>query len=224
MTARRRLPLDPTRAARIDAGGTAWRLRSLVAMGHDCARIADALSVGPALIRRIVRGDTATITPALRDLARQLWDAWWDKTPAAADRLLSDAQPPSPCGWPNSATGPPPQGSTRTCSTNPATGRGAATGPPQEPAKPPICSSGQSSRRPVASPRSALGGVPREQQERPATGQGNSARSSRREHPPALDDTKAICGRALAWCAVHETHHRQPRRFLHPSQHRTCHS
>lgn len=81
MTARRRLPLDPTREARIDAGGTAWRLRSLVAMGHDCARIADALSVGPALIRRIVRGDTATITPALRDLARQLWDAWWDKTP-----------------------------------------------------------------------------------------------------------------------------------------------
>ena len=81
MTARRRLPLGPTRAARIDAGGTAWRLRSLVAMGHDCARIADALGVGPVLIRRIVRGDTATITPAFRDIASQLWDAWWDKTP-----------------------------------------------------------------------------------------------------------------------------------------------
>jgi hypothetical protein len=35
-------------AARTDAAGTMWRLRSLVAMGHDSARIARALGVHTA--------------------------------------------------------------------------------------------------------------------------------------------------------------------------------
>jgi hypothetical protein len=66
---------------RVDANGTTWRLRSLVAMGHDCARIARALQAPPALVRRIVNGSTRAVTPAFRASSCQLWDAWWDKTP-----------------------------------------------------------------------------------------------------------------------------------------------
>ena len=69
------------RSSRIDAGGTAWRLRSLIAMGHDCTRIARALHVRPDVVRRVVSGQTRTVTPALRARAWQLWNAWWDKTP-----------------------------------------------------------------------------------------------------------------------------------------------
>jgi hypothetical protein len=67
--------------ARADAAGTMWRLRSLVAMGHDGARIARALHVHPALVRRVVRGQARTITCEFQAGACQLWDAWWDKTP-----------------------------------------------------------------------------------------------------------------------------------------------
>jgi hypothetical protein len=72
-------PVSP--AARTDTNGTMWRLRSLVAMGHDCARIARALGVPPGLVRRVVRGQARTITRELRAEVCQLWDAWWDKTP-----------------------------------------------------------------------------------------------------------------------------------------------
>jgi hypothetical protein len=58
-----------------------WRLRSLVAMGHDATRIAAALGTSPTTARRLITGQTATITPALADQAARLWDAWWDKTP-----------------------------------------------------------------------------------------------------------------------------------------------
>src|SRR5579859_5613930 len=67
--------------ARTDATGTMWRLRSLVAMGHDCARIARVLHAHPELVRRIVRGQARTVTCGFRAAAGQLWDAWWDKTP-----------------------------------------------------------------------------------------------------------------------------------------------
>jgi hypothetical protein len=67
--------------ARTDANGTMWRLRSLVAMGHDGARIARALHVHPALVRRVVRGQPRTVTCGFRAAACQLWHAWWDKTP-----------------------------------------------------------------------------------------------------------------------------------------------
>ena len=70
-----------TAAARIDANGTMWRLRSLVAMGHDSARIARALGVPPARVRQVVRGRARTITCEFRAGVCQLWDAWWDKTP-----------------------------------------------------------------------------------------------------------------------------------------------
>jgi hypothetical protein len=70
-------------AARNDAGGTMWRLRSLVAMGHDCARIARALDAPQDLVRRVVRGHARTVTREFHAAACQLWDAWWDKTPPA---------------------------------------------------------------------------------------------------------------------------------------------
>ena len=74
--------LAPVRAAaRTDATGAMWRLRSLVAMGHDCARIARALHAHPALVRRIVRGQARTVTCPFRAACCQVWDAWWDKTP-----------------------------------------------------------------------------------------------------------------------------------------------
>ena len=68
-------------AGRMDANGTAWRMRSLVAMGHDASRIAQALDVTPDRVRRLICGNSQTVTVALHLLACQLWDAWWDKTP-----------------------------------------------------------------------------------------------------------------------------------------------
>ena len=73
-----------TAMARTDANGTTWRLRSLVAIGHDCARIARALHVDPGLVRRVVRGQARTVTCQFQAAVCQLWDAWWDKTPPRA--------------------------------------------------------------------------------------------------------------------------------------------
>jgi hypothetical protein len=73
-------------STRLDAGGTTWRLRSLIAMGHDSSRIARALSVPPKAIQKLVRGDTTTVSPEFRDLACQLWNAWWDKRPPETTR------------------------------------------------------------------------------------------------------------------------------------------
>ncbi len=72
-----------TGTTRVDANGTMWRLRSLVAMGHDCARIARALDVPPEQIRRIIHGQVRTVTAGLRATAIELWDTWWDETPPA---------------------------------------------------------------------------------------------------------------------------------------------
>jgi hypothetical protein len=68
-------------AGRMDANGTAWRMRSLVAMGHDATRMARALGVTPDFTRRLIRGDCQSVTVAFHLLACRLWDAWWDKTP-----------------------------------------------------------------------------------------------------------------------------------------------
>jgi transcriptional regulator with XRE-family HTH domain len=64
---------------RVDAGGTRLRLRALHVMGHGSARIARALGVREMTIRQIVRGDTRTVSPRLRDRVADLYDAWWDK-------------------------------------------------------------------------------------------------------------------------------------------------
>jgi len=93
---------------RLDANGTKWRLRSLIAMGHDSGRIARALRVSPYVVRRIVSGQSRTVTTAFHTSACQLWDAWWDKTPPlrtpaerrAAARALSQAKTSN---WPSAA-------------------------------------------------------------------------------------------------------------------------
>ncbi len=64
---------------RVDAGGSRLRLRALHVKGHGSARIARALGVRPDTITQLVRGDTATISPKLRDAITSLYDAWWDK-------------------------------------------------------------------------------------------------------------------------------------------------
>ena len=101
-------PATVTATARTDANGTMWRLRSLVAMGHDCARIARALHVPPSLVRRVVRGQACTVTCQFRAAACQLWDAWWDKTPPrhtpAERRAAARALRQAACqDWPGAA-------------------------------------------------------------------------------------------------------------------------
>jgi hypothetical protein len=66
--------------------GTMWRLRALVAMGHSCTHMASASGIPPASLRRIVRGETLTITPERRQEVAALFDAWWDKTPPRRTR------------------------------------------------------------------------------------------------------------------------------------------
>lgn len=109
MSARPAPYLAPVPAsARVDANGTAWRLRSLVAMGHDCARIARALGVAPSLVRRVVNGQARTVTTGFRAAAVGLLDAWWDKTPprssAAQRRAAGRARRlAANCDWPAAA-------------------------------------------------------------------------------------------------------------------------
>ena len=67
-------------------GGTMWRLRALVAMGHTCSRMAAAIGAPPPTLRRIVRGEALTISPQLRQAVIALFDAWWDKTPPQRSR------------------------------------------------------------------------------------------------------------------------------------------
>ena len=68
------MPRDP-----VDSGGTRLRLRALHVMGHSSARIARAVGVDPQTIRDLVRGDTTTVSPQLRDAITAVYDAWWDK-------------------------------------------------------------------------------------------------------------------------------------------------
>jgi hypothetical protein len=81
MTASGHTNLASATGALVDSGGTMWRLRSLVAMGHDATRIANALGVHPQTVQKILRGDADSVSPQLRDRAGRLWDAWWDKRP-----------------------------------------------------------------------------------------------------------------------------------------------
>ena len=66
---------------RADANGSVWRLRSLMAMGHTSGRITRALGAPSHIIEPLIRGERATITPALRTDINRLFDAWWDKQP-----------------------------------------------------------------------------------------------------------------------------------------------
>jgi hypothetical protein len=87
-------PSDVARIVWVDANGTAWRLRSLVAMGHSATRIAGALGVRVESVQKLLRGDAALIGTDLQRLACQLWDTWWDKRPpetTAAERKAAGA-------------------------------------------------------------------------------------------------------------------------------------
>jgi hypothetical protein len=94
-------PIDAMRNAttganepRVDAGGTIWRLRSLVALGHHASRIAHALQVSPKVVRKLLLGEAAEVSLELRYLASALWEAWWDKRPperTGAERRLASA-------------------------------------------------------------------------------------------------------------------------------------
>ena len=70
----RTLPRPPLKAA-----GIRLRLRALHVMGHGSTRIARATGAHPTTIRRIVRGDTKTISAQLYDAIIAVYDAWWDK-------------------------------------------------------------------------------------------------------------------------------------------------
>jgi hypothetical protein len=59
-----------TTVLRLDAGGTMWRLRSLVAMGHDASRIAHALQARPKAIQQLLRGEMTEVESELRDPRR----------------------------------------------------------------------------------------------------------------------------------------------------------
>jgi hypothetical protein len=85
---------DVARIVWVDANGTAWRVRSLVAMGHSATRIAAALGIRLESAQKVLRGDAALIGADLQRLACQLWDAWWDKRPpevTAAERRAAAA-------------------------------------------------------------------------------------------------------------------------------------
>jgi hypothetical protein len=89
-------------------GGAMWRLRALVAMGHTCSRMATATGIGPATLRRVVRGEARTISPELRRVVIALFDAWWDKTPprrTCQERLAvrNALQRAAHNGWPTPA-------------------------------------------------------------------------------------------------------------------------
>ena len=65
--------------SRLDATGTRLRLRALHVMGHGSARIARAAGAHPQTIRKLVRGDTRTVSPRLRTAIIVVYEAWWDK-------------------------------------------------------------------------------------------------------------------------------------------------
>jgi uncharacterized protein YerC len=90
----------------IPAGGTRLRLRSLMAMGHDCARIARAAGASPAVIRKIVQGRASDVTPQLHARIRDVWEAWWDKTPPQRTPP-NGPPPPRPAAPPAGTTGAP---------------------------------------------------------------------------------------------------------------------
>ena len=128
MTARpgRLAPLSAT--ARTDANGTMWRLRSLVAMGHDCTRIARALHVHPALSAGSSAARPAPSPAGSRPPAASCGTPGGTRPRPAAPQP-SGAPPPARSAWPRATTGPPPRAWTKTNSTCPATGPGAGTGP-----------------------------------------------------------------------------------------------
>jgi hypothetical protein len=84
-TRRKLLAVTPAHLGllRVNAGGSMWMLRSLVAMGHTNMRMSTALGVSNDVINRLVAGEVETVTRELRRDIIALWEAWWDKRPPA---------------------------------------------------------------------------------------------------------------------------------------------
>lgn len=108
--AERLLVISPAdiRAARSWAGGVVLRLQALIAMGHCCTRMAAAIGVPPATLRRLVRGEAATVSPELRSAILALYSAWWDKRPprrTRREKLAADSAIKRAAlnGWPTPA-------------------------------------------------------------------------------------------------------------------------
>lgn len=55
-------------------------------MGHSATRIATALHVRVETVQKLLRGEVALVGSQLRNLAIQLWNAWWDKCPPETSR------------------------------------------------------------------------------------------------------------------------------------------
>jgi hypothetical protein len=87
--ARRLLALTPDSlggGARRDATGTRRRLRALIAMGHPAVSLACRLEAPPRVVWNIVRGTTASVTPAMHAAVRDLYDQIWDLRPPERTR------------------------------------------------------------------------------------------------------------------------------------------
>jgi hypothetical protein len=96
-------------SGRLDAGGDRWRLRSLMAMGHSPARIADALGLSRDQVRRVISGTQRRVSAAEHAAVLELFSRWWDQRPAqdtpaarrAASMALGEARARN---WPTPAT------------------------------------------------------------------------------------------------------------------------
>jgi hypothetical protein len=69
-------------APRRDATGTRRRLRALIAIGHPEVSLARRASLSPLAVAGIVRGHTATVTPATYAAVSGLYRQLWDQPPA----------------------------------------------------------------------------------------------------------------------------------------------
>jgi len=67
---------------RRDATGTRRRLRALIAIGHPEASLARRADLSPLAVSGIVRGHTATVTPATYTAVCGLYRQLWDQPPA----------------------------------------------------------------------------------------------------------------------------------------------
>jgi hypothetical protein len=92
-------------APRRDATGTRHRLRALIAIGHPEASLARQADLSPLAVAGIVRGHTATVTPAtdaaVCGLYRQLWDQPpTERTPAERHAARLARRRAEGHGWP----------------------------------------------------------------------------------------------------------------------------
>ncbi len=93
------------RAGRRSSCGSRRRLQALVAIGHSPAALARGLDVSPQWVRRMLRGETRTVSPGMSGRVRGLYDRMWDGLPpertrrerglARAARHRAEAE-----GWP----------------------------------------------------------------------------------------------------------------------------